>query len=85
VALGLLASRRCCWPGHGCEPGARRPGWRRPARSATRRNLAVFLTLYLTFWYASALEVTSDAALVFYGGWMLLAALRGYAGARCWR
>jgi hypothetical protein len=44
------------------------------------RNLAVFLALYLTFWYAPALEVTSDAALVFYGGSMLLAALCGYAG-----
>jgi hypothetical protein len=36
-------------------------------------NLAVFLALYL--W-----EVTSDAALLFYGASMLLAALRGYAG-----
>jgi hypothetical protein len=36
-------------------------------------NLAVFLTLYL-------LEPTSDAALIFYGTSMLLAALRGYAG-----
>jgi hypothetical protein len=36
-------------------------------------NLAVFLALYL-------LEPTSDAALVFYGASMLLAALRGYAG-----
>jgi len=36
-------------------------------------NLAVFLVLYL--W-----EPTSDAALIFYGTSMLLAALRGYAG-----
>jgi hypothetical protein len=36
-------------------------------------NLAVFLTLYL-------MEATSDAALIFYGTSMLLAALRGYAG-----
>jgi hypothetical protein len=36
-------------------------------------NLAVFLALYL-------LEPTSDAALLFYGASMLLAALRGYAG-----
>ena len=43
-------------------------------------NLAVFLALYLTFWYAPALSFTSDAALVFYGASMLLAALRGYAG-----
>jgi hypothetical protein len=36
-------------------------------------NLAVFLVLYL-------LEPTSDAALLFYGASMLLAALRGDAG-----
>ena len=36
-------------------------------------NLAVFLTLYL-------MEATSDAALIFYGTSMLLAALRGDAG-----
>lgn len=43
-------------------------------------NLAVFLALYLTWWYAPALDVLSDAALVFYGGSMLVAAVRGYAG-----
>ena len=36
-------------------------------------NLALFLALYLV-------EFTSDAALIFYGASMLLAALRGYAG-----
>ena len=36
-------------------------------------NLAVFFGLYLV-------EFTSDAALIFYGASMLLAALRGYAG-----
>src|SRR5215218_6551498 len=36
-------------------------------------NLAVFLALYLS-------EPTSDAALIFYGASMWLAALRGYAG-----
>jgi hypothetical protein len=43
-------------------------------------NLAVFLALYLTWWYAPAVDVLSDAALLFYGGSMLLAAARGYAG-----
>lgn len=43
-------------------------------------NVAVFLALYLTPWYAPALRFTSDAALLFYGSSMLLAALRGYAG-----
>ena len=43
-------------------------------------NVAVFLALYLTPDYAPALSVTSDAALVFYGASMLLAARRGYGG-----
>jgi hypothetical protein len=57
--------------------------WVRALRTTTRLqatgpvghavNLAVFLVLYL--W-----EPTSDAALVFYGASMLLAALRGYGG-----
>jgi hypothetical protein len=57
--------------------------WLRARRTPTRleatgpvghaANLAVFLALYL-------LEPTSDAALLFYGASMWLAALRGYAG-----
>jgi hypothetical protein len=43
-------------------------------------NLGAFLGLYLTWWYAPAVDVLSDAVLVFYGGSMLLAAVRGYAG-----
>jgi hypothetical protein len=43
-------------------------------------NVAVFLALYLTWWYAPAVAVLSDAALIFYGASMLLAAARGYAG-----
>jgi hypothetical protein len=43
-------------------------------------NIAVFLALYLTPWYAPSLRFTSDAALLFYGTSMLLAALRGYGG-----
>jgi hypothetical protein len=43
-------------------------------------NIAVFAALYLTPSYAPALSVTSDAALLFYGVSMLLAAVRGYAG-----
>jgi len=33
-----------------------------------------------TPWYAPSLAFTSDAALIFYGASMLLAAARGYAG-----
>jgi hypothetical protein len=57
--------------------------WLRARRAPTRLeatgpvghalNLAVFLALYLA-------EPTSDAALIFYGASMWLAALRGYAG-----
>jgi hypothetical protein len=57
--------------------------WLRARRTPTRLeatgpvghalNLAVFLALYL-------LEATSDAALLFYGASMWLAAVRGYAG-----
>jgi hypothetical protein len=40
----------------------------------------LFLALYFTWWYAPALSVTSDAALIFFGGTMVLTALRGYGG-----
>jgi hypothetical protein len=43
-------------------------------------NIAVFFALYLTFLYAPSWTFTSDAALLFYGTSMLLAAARGYAG-----
>jgi hypothetical protein len=43
-------------------------------------NCAVFTALYATPWYAPPLGFTSDAALIFYGASMLLAAARGYAG-----
>jgi hypothetical protein len=43
-------------------------------------NVAVLLGLYFTWWYAPPVAVLSDAALVFYGTSMLLAAARGYAG-----
>lgn len=64
--------------------------WRRARRTPARLqatgplgfalNAVVFFALYLTPFYAPALSVTSDAALIFYGASMLLAALRGYAG-----
>jgi hypothetical protein len=43
-------------------------------------NVAVFLALYLTSWYAPTVDVLSDAALLFYGGSMLVAAARGAGG-----
>jgi multidrug transporter EmrE-like cation transporter len=43
-------------------------------------SVVPFFALYLTWWYAPAFSVTSDAALIFYGSSMVLAGLRGYAG-----
>lgn len=41
---------------------------------------AVFLGLYMSPSYAPALSATSGAALIFFGGSMLVAAARGYRG-----
>ena len=43
-------------------------------------TLGIFAALYLTTWYAEPVSFLSDAALVFYGTTMLIAAGRGYAG-----
>lgn len=43
-------------------------------------TFGVFLVLYTTTWYAPPIDFVSDAALLFFGASMLLAALRGYAG-----
>jgi hypothetical protein len=43
-------------------------------------GILLFVALYFTWWYAPAFSVTSDAALIFFGGAMLLTALRGDAG-----
>lgn len=40
----------------------------------------MFIALVLTPLYASPLSLTSNAALIFYGASMLLAAARGYGG-----
>ena len=47
---------------------------------ATTINIVVFIALVLTPLYARPLSFTSNAALVFYGASMLLAAARGYGG-----
>jgi hypothetical protein len=57
-----------------------RPPLRATGPAGLALNAAVFLALYLTPWYAPAASVTIDAALVFYGASMLIAAARGYAG-----
>lgn len=43
-------------------------------------TLVAFLVLYGTTWYAPSVDFLSDAALLFFGSSMLLAAVRGYAG-----
>jgi drug/metabolite transporter (DMT)-like permease len=45
-------------------------------------GILLFVALYFTWWYAPALSVTSDAALIYFGGTMLLTALRGDAGCK---
>ena len=47
---------------------------------ATTVNIVAFIALVLTPLYAPPLSFTSNAALIFYGASMLLAAARGYAG-----
>jgi hypothetical protein len=68
LAWQWLRSRRDPTPFHATGP------------VAVVLNMLVVLALYLTWWYAPVLSITSDAAIVFYGSSMLLAALRGYAG-----
>lgn len=43
-------------------------------------SVVPFFALYLTWWYAPAFSVTSDAALLYYGSSMVVAGLRGSAG-----
>lgn len=43
-------------------------------------TLVAFLIFYLTTFYAPPWSVTSGAALIFFGGSMLVAAIRGYRG-----
>ncbi len=47
---------------------------------ATVINIAVFIALVLTPRYAPSISFTSNAALIFYGASMLVAAARGYGG-----
>jgi hypothetical protein len=47
---------------------------------ATSVNMLIFFALILTPLYAPPLSFVGNAALVFYGASMLLAAARGYAG-----
>ena len=48
--------------------------------AGTALNMLVFAALFLTPWYLPPLSFTSNAALILYGGSMVLAAVRGYGG-----
>ena len=78
--LGLIGfpAAILAWQWSRARRGAPRPQATGPV--ATVLNIAVVVALYLTPWYAPALSISSDAALLFYGVSMLLAAARGYAG-----
>lgn len=79
-ALGLLGFPTVLLTAHWLRTRTGRAALRATGPAGHALNCVVFLTLYLTPQYAPALSVTSDAALVFYGASMLLAAARGYAG-----
>jgi hypothetical protein len=79
-ALGLVGfpALLLAWQWLRARPGAARLNATGPVGHLV--NMLVFLALYLTPLYAPALAITSDAAVLFYGASMLLAAARGYAG-----
>jgi hypothetical protein len=79
-ALGLIGFPAMLLAGQWLRTRRGRPPFQATGPAGHALNAAVFLALYLTPFYAPALSITSDAALVFYGASMLLAAARGYAG-----
>lgn len=80
VALGLLAFPGVLLGWQWIRAGNTPTRLMATGPGATALNMLVFLALVLTPWYARPLSFTSGAALVFYGGSMLLAAVRGYGG-----
>jgi hypothetical protein len=79
-ALGLIGFPAVLLAAQWLRARRRRPPLRATGPTGLALNAAVFLALYLTPWYAPAASVTSDAALIFYGASMLVAAARGYPG-----
>ncbi len=80
VAIGLIAfpALLLAWQGLRARTNPQR--FEATGPLATTINIAVFIALVLTPRFAPPLAFTSDAALVFYGASMLLAAARGYGG-----
>lgn len=79
-ALGLIGFPAVLLAAQWLRARRRRPPLRATGPAGLALNAAVFLALYLTPWYAPAASVTRDAALIFYGASMLIAAACGYAG-----
>jgi len=79
-ALGLIAFPiiMLAWHGWRIRRNPARFQYTSPLSYAL--SIVPFFALYLTWWYAPAFSVTSDAALIFYGSTMVFAGIRGYAG-----
>jgi hypothetical protein len=80
VALGVVAFPAVLLAWQWLRTRRTRTRFQATGPLATTINIMVFIALVLTPSYAPALAFTSDAALVFYGASMLLAAARGYSG-----
>ena len=79
-ALGLLGFPALVLAWHGWQVHRHPAPIAVTSRLTSLLGVALFLALYFTWWYAPTLSVTSDAALIFFGGSLLLAAFRGDAG-----
>ena len=80
VAIGVVAFPAVLLAWQWLRARSARTRYEATGPLATTINIAVFIALVLTPLYASPLSFTSNAALIFYGGSMLLAAARGYGG-----
>ncbi|MGH9895688.1 MAG: hypothetical protein ACREA0_27630 [bacterium] len=79
IGLGVVPALTIAWQRWKARRHPSRLVWLSgPAGHAT--TFGVFMALYLTHWYAPPVSVLSDAAMIFYGSTMLVAAVRGYAG-----
>jgi hypothetical protein len=78
--LGLFGFPALVLAGHGSWVRRHPAPFAATGRLASLLGVALFLALYFTWWYAPAVSFGSDAALIFFGSSMLLAALRGDGG-----
>jgi uncharacterized membrane protein YozB (DUF420 family) len=80
VAIGVLAFPAVLLAWQWLRARTAKPRYEATGPLATAINIAVFIALVLTPMYSPPLSFISNAALVFYGASMLLAAARGYGG-----